>query len=196
MPATYRLATYMHNGAGNFFQNVFSYELSEAGSGVGAFEYADALIAAYISHTQTDYLGLFGSDVVLDYYTAKRITGAGGVSASRASGEVGAAAGLCSTAGASADVQWQTNSPLNRPGHSYIASFPSGSIQGDVFTAAYGLKISAWITKMLAVMPLAGALGDAVFKIYSRKGDISYTVNSGILRPKATMMNRRLSPQI
>lgn len=196
MAGIYQLSTYCHNGAGNFFQNVFCFELSEAGSGVGPFEYADALISKFVTSNEPKYVDCFGSDVVLDYYTSKKIDPTGGPSASRASGTVGLGATVSGSAGSAADIQWQTNSPLNRAGHTFMCAWPYSFLQGDVFTNAAIIKFAALITALTTPLTLSGALGDATFKIFSRKTAAVYTVNSGTVRPKATMMNRRLSPQI
>jgi hypothetical protein len=196
MPNVYQLSTYCHNGAGNFFQNVFHFELSEAGSGVAPFDYADGLISTWITNNEPKYIDLFGNDVVLDYYAAKRITGGGGPSATRASGTVGTGSTVSASSGSAVDIQWQTASPLNRPGHTYVPGFPYSSLQGDAFTSGYLTKVGAFITQMQTNLTLAGAMGNAVFSIYTRKTTTAYQVNNGQARPKATMMNRRLLPQI
>jgi hypothetical protein len=196
MTKVYQLATALHNSAGNFFQNVFSYQLTEAGSGVSAFEYADGLISAWLTAVESKYLDLFGNDVSLDFITAKRISAPGGPSASAIVGDFGSSSQLSSSSGASADVSWQTAASTNRPGHTYLGAFPFDSLKGDVFQAAYLGKVNTWITEMLVGLTLAGALGTATFGIYSRKLTTFAQANQGLLKPKATMMNRRLVPQI
>jgi hypothetical protein len=196
MAHVYQLVTYCHSGGGNFFQNVFHYELSEAGSGVSPFNYADALNSTWITNVEPSYVDLFGNDVILDFISAKRITGGGGPTASRIRATNGTAAVISSTSGASMDIQWQTASPLNRPGHTYMCSFPYNWLQGDQFSGSAIAKVATFITAITAVLPLAGALGDAVFQIFTRKTDTGYTVDSGLLRPKPTVMGRRLLPVI
>ena len=196
MASVYELVTSVHNGAGNFFQNVFHYELSEAGSGVSPWEYAQALNNAWIALMETDYLDLFGVDIVLDFISAKKINNGGGPSNARQRGTFGGALLASSTSGASADIQWQSNSPTNRPGHTYIAAFAYNFLQADVFQSGFTTKAATFITDMLTPLVLGGALGTATFCIYTRKTDTQHTVLHGSVRPKATMMNRRLVPQI
>lgn len=196
MAHVYQLSTYCHNGAGNFFQNVMHFELSEAGSGTSPFTYADALISSFITNTEPKLVDCFGADVVLDYYAAKKVTGGGGPSQTRASGTVGLGATVCASSGSAADITWQTASPLNRPGHTFIAGFPYGFLQGDVFTTPANTKYTNFINAMLAPLTLAGAFGSATFGIFTRKTAAFFTADSGSVRPKATMMNRRLVPQI
>lgn len=196
MAHVYQLSTYCHNGAGNFFQKVWHFELSEAGSGVSPFSYADALISAFITTNEPKLVDCFGSDVVLDYYAAKRITGGGGPAQTRASGTVGLGATISASSGSAADITWQTASPLNRPGHTFLPAFPYSFLQGDAFIGAAFTKYSNFINIMLTPLTLAGAFGSATFVVYTRKTTTAFTVDSGSLRPKATMMNRRLVPQI
>lgn len=196
MTATYQLVTNMHNNVGNYFTNVFHYELSESGSGVTPFEYADRLISAWVAGLEAKYLDLLGSDVAIDFYTAKKVNNGGGPTSARQSGNFGTGALSSSSSGAAGDVQWQSASPLNRPGHTYLAAFPYSFLQGDIFQSGYTNKVGIWITQMILPLTLAGALGSADFTLFTRKTNTNHVIVSGQLRPKATMMNRRLLPQI
>lgn|SRR5436305_9959981 len=196
MPHVYQLVTNLHGGAGNFFANVFHFELSESGSGIHPFDYADALVAEWVTIMNTKYLALFGDDVVLDFISAKKVNEGGGPSAAHAVNAAGGAASQSSTTGASADVQWQTGSSNNRPGHTYLAAFPYDQLQADAFLALYLGHVGTWIGQMLTPMTLAGALGSATFGIYTRKTNTFNVTNSGRVRPKVTMMNKRLLPQV
>lgn len=196
MAGVYELVTSLHNSGGNFFQNVFKYDLNETGSGTSPWEYAKDLALHWGTAVKSHYLKLFGTDVSLDFYTAKKVNSGGGPSASVIDGSFGTGAGVSVTTGASGDVQWQSASPLNRPGHTYLAAFADGMLQQDAFQAPYTTDIITWGAAMLAPLTLTGTFGTAIFGIYSRKTDSFHPATNGILRPKATMMNRRLLPQI
>jgi hypothetical protein len=196
MAHVYELATFMHNSAGNFFQNVFKYELSESGSGVSPFDYADSLIASWVTACQNVYMALFGNDVTLDFYAAKKINGGGGPASQHISTASGSSVNPSGSAGAAIDIQWQTASPLNRPGHTYIAAYQNEAVIGDVPQGAPAFPGGAFIAAILNPLTLAGALGSATFGIYTRKTDAIFTVNGGRVRPKVSMFNRRLRPQI
>jgi hypothetical protein len=196
MSKVYQFVTNLHGNTGNYFANVFHYNLSEAGSGVTPFQYADALISAWITHNEAKYMALFGNDVILDFYSAKRVSAPGGPSAARAANQTGTGATNSISTGACADVQWQTAAANNRPGHTYIGGFPSGALLGDVFQAGYLNTAGIWITSMEGNLTLSGALGSADFGTFTRKTATFNSLSSGSVRPKATMMNRRLLPQI
>jgi hypothetical protein len=196
MPKVYQVVTNCHNAQGNFFQNVFHYELSEGGSGTTPFQYADALIDAWLAAIEGAYLDLFGNDVKLDYVQAKRIQTPGGPTSSRIVGDDGSGSNLSVSSGAAADFQWQHAGPLNRPGHSYIPCFQSGALQGDVFQPSYLARAATFTTAMVNPLTLAGALGSADFVIWSRKTSTAHIVTLGQVIPKATVMGRRLLPQI
>lgn len=196
MSNVYELATYMHNGAGNFFQNVFKFDLSETGVGIAPWEYADALISAFISGVETHYLALFGQDVTLDFYSARKINSGGGPAAQRVRGLSGGQAVVSVSSGASIDIQWQTGSPLNRPGHTYIAAFQLNAVQADVVQVGVTFPSPAFITAMLSNLTLTGALGTASPGVYTKKTNTFHAYTHGIVRPKVSMFNRRLKPQI
>jgi hypothetical protein len=191
---TYEISLSMHNQAGNFFQNVFAYDVNEAG-GHSAFDYADDLITKWIAQNEISFLALLGDDVILDFYTARRVSGSKGPAATGISGNAGSAASASLTTGLCADVFWLNGSITNRGGHTFVGGPPAGSISGDLWQGGYSTKIATWVTNMLTALNIIGP-SSATFSTFSRKlGSVSH-ITKGILRPKATMMNRRLKPQI
>lgn len=194
MAHTYEVATSLHNFAGDFFQNVFAYELSEAGTHT-PFEYADNLINVWVGANLTTYLDLFGSDVIFDFITAKRIDGGGGPSSSLISGVVATGPNPSVSAGIAADIAWQTAAGTNRPGHSYIGAVYDGALSGGQWTVPiFTGKATAFINKMLTALTLSGGAGNADFGIYSRKLHQFNKATAGILKPKPTMLNKRTLP--
>lgn len=195
MPETYQLLTNLHDPGGNFVANVFHYSLSEAGSAT-PFEYAQALIAKWILDLQTKYLKLLGNDTVFDFISAKRVSGTGGPSAFAIVQAIGQGAHGSDAAGLAADVQWQTASGNNRPGHTYIAPVPQNAWDAGAWAAPFTTDVAAWILQMKNSMTLAGALGTADFGVFTRKGKIFNGVKEGQLLPKPTMLNKRTVPVI
>lgn len=191
---TYELATSCHNQSGNFFMNVFAFDVAEAG-GFNAFDYALDLINQFIASNQADYLALFGTDVVLDFYTAKRVTGTRGPAATKISGANGSGGTDSISAGLAADIAWLNGSPTNRLGHNFIPACPQGKIDGDTWVGAFLVTVTSFINTMISPLTLIGP-STATFSTFSRKlGGVQH-ITGGLLRPKATMMNRRLKPQI
>ena len=195
MSGVYQLSTALHDLAGNFFQNVFSYELTEAGAATH-YGYASALNDEWQTAVMPSYLDLFGNDVVLDFITAKRVSPPGGPSNAQTIAQPGSSIQVSISAGLAADIAWQTASNLNRPGHSYICCIPSGSVQGDFIQPAYAALLALWSGDMLSVLTLAGGLGTATFGVYSRKVNVFNNATIGDLKPKLTMLNKRTLPLV
>lgn len=195
MSHVYQLATSLHDQAGNFFQNVFAYELSEGGAAT-AFGYADALIDRWRIANMPDYLDCFGADVVLDFISAKRITGLGGPSAQQIVQSGGTQAQASISAGLAADIAWQSASPLNRAGHTFMCCGPSGGIIGDAIGVGYAAVLQTFITDQLTQLALAGGLGNADFGLFSRSTTQFNKIDIGQIKPKLTMLNKRTLPQV
>lgn len=195
MSKVYELATSLHNFAGDFFQNVFAYELDESGV-ASPFEYADALITQWISDVSNDYMALMGSDVILDFVSAKRIQSPGGPSATQIPQLSGGQAGLSISTGVALDIAWQTHAGTNRPGHTYLTGMEGGSIVGGQWNAGFLTAVDAFITVVLPPLTLAGGLGNAAFGVYSRKLAQFNVADHGVKKPKPTMLNKRTLPSL
>lgn len=193
MSHIYEVASSLHNYAGDFFQNVFAFEVTEAGAAT-PYEYAKALIDAVDTNMTTEYLALFGLDVILDFYSSKRITGGGGPSSTKIKGLGGPAGTSSISAGIAFDIAWQNASATNRPGHTYIGSVYDGSLIAGQWAPAYVTLIGTWITKMLTNVTLSGGLGTAVFGTFTRKTQTLSPITHGVAKPKPTMLNKRTLP--
>jgi hypothetical protein len=195
MPNTYQLVTNMHDPAGNYVANVFHYSLSEGGS-ASPFEYAQALVAKWLTSVSLDFLKLLGNDTLLDFVTAKRVSGTGGPTASTIVTSTGTGAGSSLMSGAAADLQWQTASSNNRPGHTYVAPIPDGSYTAGSWVAPFTTNVGTFITTLKTQLTLTGSLGTADFGVYTRKTKVFNICKEGQLRPKPTMLNKRTLPII
>lgn len=195
MSATYQLIPSMHDAAGNFFQNVFHYELSEAGTGL-EYDYAADLIDAWDTGVGGDFAGMLGNDVTIDFISAKRITGIGGVSATTivGSGGLGPNNSLCSAF--AADIAWYTAAASNRPGHTFMGGVYAGAIINGQWDAAYINLANAFIASMLTQLTLAHGRGTADFGLFTRKTNTFNVAKSGVLKVKPSGFNKRTLPLI
>lgn len=195
MPNTYQLLVNGHDPGGNFVANVFHYSLSEGGT-ASAFEYAKALINSWTSANLAKWLALLGNDFFIDFYTAKRVSGTGGPTSQLIAGAVGLGSASSDAAGLAADIQWQTQSSNNRPGHTFVAPVPTGTFASGSWQAPYPTAVSQFITQQLTQLTLTGGLGTADFGVYTRKTKVFNIAKSGQLLTKPTMLNKRTKPQI
>jgi hypothetical protein len=195
MSEVYQLVTSLHDAGGNFFQNVFHYTLDEL-LAFTRFEYARKLIDQWIAAQEGDYLAAFGNDVLLDFVSAKCVTGTGGPSASVIRGAGGAGGAISVSSGLAIDVQWQHGGASNRPGHTFLASFPEGAVEGGSPQALYIASLAPWLLDMVAPLTLTGGAGTAQFGTFRRATGIANDNTVGIVRPKVTPMNKRTLPVI
>jgi hypothetical protein len=195
MPGVYQLLTGLHNSAGNFFSNVWHYQLTEAGSG-SPFDYANALIDGWKAAVEVDYLNLMGNDVVLDFLQCKKVDGAKGPSATQISGDTGTGPAESISSQLAADVAWITASALNRFGRTFIGGIYNGSFSQDLFAPTFLVKVAAYVLAMKTAITLAGALGSATFGIWTKKTSTFNVAKEGQIQQKATTMNKRARPRV
>lgn len=195
MPGVYQIVAGMHNGAGNFFSNVWAYQLTEAGS-ADPFHWADALITKFKTSVETAILPLLGSDVVIDFYNAKKVDGTKGPSATQVSGATGGGGIQSVSSQLAADIAWITASSLNRFGRTFLAGVFDGSLIQDVWDPGFLISVAAYVAAQTAVLTLGGALGTATFGVWSRKSGTFNAASAGEIKPKATTMNRRARPRV
>lgn len=195
MAGVYKLLVGCHNGIGNYFSNIFSYQLSEAGAG-HPFDYANALIDSWVTGCETEFLALLGSDVVLDFIQCKKVNGSGGPSATQSRGSNGSGFTPSISSQLAADISWITASALNRFGRNFIGAIWEGALEQDFFQAGFLVAVTAFINAMKTVLNLAGALGTATFGVFTRKTNTFNDTLSGVIKPKATVMNKRALPRV
>jgi hypothetical protein len=195
MPGVYKLMAGYHNGGGNFFANIWSFQLSEAGTG-HPWDYANALITKFAATNEAPLLDCLGNDVVLDFYQCKKVNGGGGPSATQGRGSFGTGSAVSVTSQLAADISWIVTSANNRFGHSYLGAIPEGALEGDVFQVGYLVTVAAFVNAMVTQLTLAGALGTAVFGVYTKKTDTFNSCDKGLIKPKATVMNKRALPRV
>lgn len=191
----YQLIASMHNQSGYFAECTFHYQLSESGS-FDPFEYAQHLIAAWQTNNEVNFLKVLGGDMVLDFYTARRISGGGGTSAQLIVGSPGTALTSCSSISLAADIAWECNAASNRLGHTFLPAVPQGGLAGDLFLSGFITDVGNFITDMLTQLTLIGGAGNADFGLYTRKTQQFNKAKQGILRPKATALNKRTLPVV
>lgn len=195
MPNLYELTTNLHNLSGNYFSNVFHYEIDDSG-GPTPFNFAKALITAWDSLVSTSYSMLLGQDVFLDYYKAKRVATTGGPSCLKLSSISGGGSTDSVSAGLCGDVQWQNSNPSNRAGHSYIGGIYQAAVDGDRPAVGFVADVATWVGVMLVPVVLGGGMGNAVFSTFQRKAGTWTHVSAGNLSPKVTLLNKRTVPLV
>src|SRR6516165_2888491 len=117
--ALFELSVNSHDQAGNYFMSRLMYDVVESG-GTDHYLAAKQLIDAWQPMNENAWLKCQGSDVILDYYKAKRVSTGGGPSALKIVMNTGLAIGACTSAGVCADIIIHNSNASNRPGHIYL----------------------------------------------------------------------------
>jgi hypothetical protein len=190
----YELVTSLHDGAGNFFQNVFHYRNPEGISADSPYSHAAAVADGFISDVESDYMQVFGSDIVLDFISCKRITSGGGPSATRIRGTLGGGFAVSVNAGSAADVAWQTAGASHRPGHTFLPGLPDGSFLSGKLQGVEVAAIDTFATTFESGFVMAGAEGSAEPVIFSRKLAVGDDILAHDIRAKITYLNKRSLP--
>lgn len=193
---TYQLRIGCHNGAGNFFESVLHYQLNETATGALPYDYAQDLISGWISSNEAAFLLCLGTDVHLDFYAAKKVTGGGGPEAVQTSTSIGTGAGVSAGSSIAANVAVYTASPTNRQGHIYVGGIPKASISEDaVINPGLGNLIS-FGTSVQAPIVLAGTAGTATYGVWSKKLATFFAVVEIVVRTILTLFNQRKKPLV
>jgi hypothetical protein len=190
---TYALNTWLHNGRGNFFQNVFHYSVDDSALN-DPFKSARDLCDAWATGLKAKYLAMFGMDVRLDFLSARKVSTGGGPSATKIMGDAGAQLVESISTALAADIVWIVNAATHRFARSFIGGFSIDSILQDVWTPAFSGEVALFIAEMLK--PLAVGATNAIFGLFSRKTQNFSPATDGQLRLKPTGMNKRTTPII
>lgn len=189
----YALNTWAHNARGNFFQNVFHYQVDDSALN-DPFKSARDLTEAWASFLKTSYLKCLGADCILDFLSARKVGGGGGPSATKIMGDAGTAGLESATTSMAADICWIVNAATHRFARSFIGGIPADAILSDVWSVVFAGNVALFIAEMLK--PLVVAATNATFGLFSRKTQQFAPATDGVLRLKPTGMNRRTVPII
>lgn len=190
----YQLVMNYIDDIGNQMANVFHYRLTEVGSH-RPYDWANGLVNRFQVVNESAFTPLMGGGSKITSYTAKRVTGGGGPSAILAATASGASGDPCDNSAFAANLQWQTDDPSNRPGHTLIGCVPDTAwVSGHWDTITYEPNVILFADAMNTPLVLAGGLGDAIFVIFNRKLGLGYIPGSYQLLPKPTATNKRTLP--
>jgi len=191
----YQLVMNYMDDIGNQMANVFHYALDEVGSH-RPFDFANLLVNQFQVVNEAAFTPLMGGGSKITSYSAKKVTGGGGPSAILIGTAVGAAGDPCDTSAFAANLQWQTDDPSNRPGHTLIGCvLDTAWVSGHWDTITYQPNVLLFASAMDTPLTLPGGAGNAEFVIYNRKLRLGYVPGSHQLLPKPTATNKRTLPK-
>jgi len=196
MPSVYQLVT-TFAGAGQIWQNVMHFRLSEAGSGT-TLAYSQALGDSFESDILPDFLTCLSGETTLRSLKVKKISGLGGPTSIRlyaAGAQVGARGtpigntSECLVATFSAYLNLK-----NVTGKLFMAGLADGDIVDNSFATALLGAVQAFQITLTNSLTLAGALGTAQFTIYNQATGTDAIPSGSSIAPRIGTQKRRLLP--
>jgi hypothetical protein len=191
--ALFELSVNSHDQAGNYFMSRLMYDVVESG-GTDHYLAAKQLIDAWQPMNENAWLKCQGSDVILDYYKAKRVSTGGGPSALKIVMNTGLAIGACTSAGVCADIIIHNSNASNRPGHIYLGGVYNNALQGSGWQPGFVTDVNALMTKLFTPLSVAG--GAANLAVLYKKIKSWTQATHLLLSPKATLLNKRTLPLV
>lgn len=193
MPSVYQLVAGAIDAAGNYVENVYHFLLAEAGAGT-PYEYANALITAWVAGPGATLLGCLGSDYLLNNVTARKVTNGGGPTAVQNPNQNGSWASLTNASGLSVNMSWIPGAGANRPGHTFVPGIPASEITGSTISPGLITALGLWAAAQIASFNLTISFGDAQMVIFHRKTSLYTIIADYVVRPVLTFFNQRKRP--
>jgi len=156
------------NSDGQFVQNVFHYQGSEAGSFDG-FSWAFDLISAWTAANESSFLACMPGTYTLLSYRARRVSSPGGPTALQLSGASGTFSGNTSTAGQSVEIGIPAVvAGKNVTGKIFLPGVPSGVWLDNFLDPTYKSIVDAFGIQQLISLsgPATGSTYD--YGVYRR----------------------------
>jgi len=185
------------SGAGQIWQNVMHFKLSEAGSGT-TLAYSQALGDSFESDILPDMLNCLSGEATLKSLKVKKISGLGGPTSIRlyaAGAQVGARG---TPIGNTAECIVATFSAYlnlkNVTGKIYLAGLADGDIIDNSFATDLLGAVQAFQITLTNTLTLAGALGSADFTIYNAATGTDAIPSGSSIAPRIGTQKRRLLP--
>lgn len=183
--------------AGQFFQNVMHYKLSESGASNPA-AWAAALITAWETSVRAKWLDCQTSTAEMRSLKAKRVTGGGGPTAITLYGAAvhnGTRGTTCSTTAEAAIMEFPVNlNGKNVTGKIFLAGIDDADILNNTFDAPFLTPFNALKTQILTALTLAGGLGTATFTIFNKATQTDTIPTFGAIGLTVGTQKRRLHP--
>jgi len=193
MANIYQLRLGFVSSGKNFWEVIWHYQLSEAGTGT-FIDYCEGLINQWQTNNLAGLMALLSPDTFLNIIDARRITGGGSPTISEGINQPGTETNDTYSTTVAADIAWLPGGIANRVGHTYLAGIPFDRILSDALTGPWVTNAVSWANTQLAQMTLPAGLGTAKMGTYSRKTSGFNPTTAFVIKPKLTALNKRSLP--
>jgi hypothetical protein len=177
---------------GNYWANVFNFLDDDTGPNVGitrATDDGDAINSAI----RTTFLNLIPQDCNVLGHTCKKVSAGGGPTYVKSQASPGAIAHNSMAAGISPNIAWFPGVAPWKEGHSYICTAAETYLVEGIWIPTMFSEVANFAAAITAPITASGG-NNLQFVIFDRITVSGNIVIDGVLRPKPTLMNRRLKP--
>jgi hypothetical protein len=178
----------------NYAVNVLHYNVTLDGS-ITDLKNMEEFIDAWRTANEGAFINLLPTDTELKNYSAKVVSAGGGPTSMLAVAVPGASGSVGMVAGVAADIALCPNGAPWRWGHIYTPGVAIVDINEGTWEAGFLANVAALKAQLLTNVTW-GSGGTAELVIYNKKLATFALVVDAILRPKPTLLNKRLRPVV
>lgn len=182
------------NITANYAQNVLHYQTVDDGS-ITSLKNAEEMIDAWRTANEVHLLAMLPSDCEIKNYSCKEVGADGGPTAMIAVASTGSFGSEGMVAGVGADIALCPNGSPWRWGHFITPSVAITAMVEGVWEAGMVSAVADFKTSLLTNLTW-GSGGSGQLSILNKKTGAQSLVIDAILRPKPTLLNKRLRPVV
>jgi hypothetical protein len=192
MAGVYQLVLGQVDPAGNYWENVFHFNNSEAIIS-DPWSAAKDLCDTFVSAVLPAFAALLGTDNTCNLMSAKKVSGAGGPTAFEGIATIGTGTGVGVSPVVAADIAVFPGGLANRAGHIYISGFSTGALTSGEWQSPFPATVVAF-TGALASMTVTTGGNSVNYGTYTKSTKHCTNAVHFNLKPKPTGMNKRTLP--
>jgi hypothetical protein len=140
------------------------------------------------------YQAVLPLDTKIANCSVRRVSLGGGPTWSDPFNELGVRTGTVQSAGVCPDVAWYPGEEPWNIGHTYLPGVTSDDLDEGIYDPGFVTAVQTWIDLMTSDTNITQDGSGLQFVLWNAATDEFAIVITGTLKPKPTLMNRRLKP--
>ena len=179
----------------NYAVNVLHHNVNFPTSAATVLQDLADFIDAWRTQCEDAFVALLPDDVEIRNYSAKVVDTGGSVTAMLGVSVPGSYVGDGMVAGVAANIGVYTADDFNEWGHIYTMGVSMSALLEGVWDAGMFTAVAALKTAMFAQIHF-GTDGTADYGVWRKKTNVFHKMQALQLRPKPTLLNKRLKPVV
>ncbi len=193
MAEIYQIAVHGLTPQGNYWATIWHWLYQNSESLVGVSAARD--VATWFSSTGGALLqDVLPVDTQIKGTNTRRVSLGGGPTWTEPFDHEGTRAGTVQSAGVCPDVAWYPGEAPWSIGHTYLPGVTSDDLDEGEYSDSFALAVDSFVAGIVSDANVTDGGSQMQFVLWSPADDTFTIVITGTLRPKPTLMNRRLKP--